>query len=58
MPFRHMHNAGGIALLVLAVVIAAVAGLASRGSARSSPAITIFAAIIGIILLYYLLRRL
>ncbi len=58
MPFRHTHNAGGIVLLVGAVIIAAVVGLASRRPARSSAVITIFAAILGTILVYYLLRRL
>ena len=58
MPFAHMHNAIGIALLVAVILIAAVAGIGGRGWRRSSHPARILAAILGIVLVYYLLRRL
>ncbi len=54
----HMHHTGGAVLLVAAIIIAVVAGLASRGSAKAYPLATILAAILGTMFIYYLLRRL
>jgi len=58
MPFRHLHNASGIVLLAVAVIIAAIAGLSRRGATASSAVLTILAALLGIIIAFYLLRQL
>jgi len=58
MPFGHMHREGGIILLAIAVMIAVAAGASWRGPNRSSGILTILAAIFGIIIALFILRRL
>ena len=58
MPLGHMHHAGGAILLAVAIVIAATAGIARNGPGRTSAVVTVLAALLGAVLIYYILRRL
>ncbi|MGO8953381.1 MAG: hypothetical protein ACLPWS_16970 [Rhodomicrobium sp.] len=58
MPFGHMHREGGIILLVIAVMIAIIAGVSWGRPNRPSAILTILAAIFGIIIALFILRRL
>jgi len=58
MPFRHMQREGGIILLVIAVIIAVIAGVSWGRPNRPSAILTILAAIFGIIIALFILRRL
>jgi hypothetical protein len=53
-----MHHAGGIVLLIVVVIIALAVGLSRRDRDGSSAIVTVLAAILGILIAFYLLRRL